>query len=210
MQCTAGVPTGGRRGISLVEVLISVAVLGLAMAPIVGIAHRSFSQIRTEKDEATAANVAGQILNQVLFEAKYDEVLANSYTSPGPPPQQILSTGAMTMTVDGTEVEWKTTITPMDSLQFIYRQFTYHPGESGGETNSIAGFSFPTFKRVSSLDTQGADDRQFNNAAQKIDKKFVGTRPAVMVEVHLELRWRPPGGTYTPYENLYVRRAKLD
>ena len=49
---------------------------------------------------------------------------------------------------------------------------------AGGETANIGGFPFPTFKRVTSLDVQGADDRQFNNPATNIDKKFAGTAPS--------------------------------
>lgn len=201
-----------KRGVSLVEVLISVAVLGLAMAPIVGIVHNSYSQIRQEKDEAAAANFAGTLLNQILFEAKFLDVVNNSYTSAAlSPPQPVLTGAEVTYMVDGTEMAYKTTVTPMSSLDFIYRQMIYHPGEGGGETNNIGGFPATVFKRVTALDTQGVDPQEFKNPPNKIDKKFAPTASdPVMCEVVLELRWRPPGGTYTPYEKLYVRRAKLE
>lgn len=201
-----------RRGVTLVEVLVSVAILGLAMAPIVGIVHRSFSDIRKEKDEATAANFAGQLLNQILFEAPYADVYNQSYTSPAPESEPIIPSGNRlgSRAVDGTELEWRVTVNRMNDLRFLYRQLTYHPGETGGETRDIAGFPLGVFQPVGSTNDQGADDRQFNNPPLKIDKKFTGSYSSVMCEVMLEIRWRPPGGTWSPYEKLYVRRAKLE
>lgn len=199
-----------RRGVTLVEVLVAVSILGLALAPVVGMFHKSFGDIRAEKDEANAAAVAGQILNQILFEAKFKDVLANSYTSPGPPSEVILPSG--NKTVDGTFVDWTVTSQPVANLKFLFRRLKYHPKDLGPEPvpaslDDVAKF----YQDLPS--PPGSGTCQFNRQAGDLDAKYkvapyLGT---VLLEVMLKIRWRPPGAaTFTKEEALYVRRAMLE
>ena len=196
-----------RRGVTLVEVLVAVAILGLALAPVVGMMHKSFSDIRSEKDEANAAAVAGQILNQILFEIPFDNIVSNSYSSPGPPAETILPSGSKT--VDGTLVSWTVDRAPMTNLKFLFRRLKYHPPDAGQEPA-------PTWPPVDAqfykapAGQVGADAYQLLSAPNQIDNKF-SSLPSVLYELKLTIGWRPPGAAAdTKKEMLYVRRAKLD
>lgn len=184
------------KGIALVEVLVSVAILGLAMAPIVGIVHRSMSQIRAEKDEATAANVAGQVLNRILFEIPYDQVRANSFTGVMPDGSE---------DIDGTHVEWKTFVNPLANLKFLYRRVKYHTSHGSAREPLI----LPTTAGALYTDSANSPPTLYNNAANEIDKKYSGA--PVMCDVKVEVKWRSPGETrFGRTETLFVRRAKLE
>ena len=201
---------GSRRAFTLVEVLISVAILGLAMAPIVGMMHKSFGDIRAEKDEATAASIAGQLLNQFLFGATYEDVLGNSSNvkDPEDSTKSIMPTG--NKTVDGTYVEWDTTVQAMtnSTLKFIYRRYKYHPPDGCG-ASGVANLADPALFYADDQNS-GSDPEQYKRPVTDVDKKYAGLA-GVMCEVELKIRWRPPGATtFTKEEKLYVRRAKLD
>lgn len=197
----------GRKGVALVEVLVSVAILGLALAPVVGMMHKSYSAIRQEKDEAQACAMAGQLLNQVLFEIPYNTVVAaGAYSNPGPPPEQIFPTG--TKTLDGTQMDWDFTVTPMP-IKFLYRRYKYHTQHSGAMEPVPASLSNPALFYADPKNSGLGDPLRYRRDAVDIDSKF-GTTP-VLCEIELKIRWRPPGATTpTKEEKLYVRRAKLD
>jgi prepilin-type N-terminal cleavage/methylation domain-containing protein len=194
-----------RKGLTLVEVLVSVAILGLALAPIVGMLHKSFGDIRAEKDEATAAGVAGQLLNQILFEAPYAQVKANGYVSAGPPSETIMPAG--NKTVDGTYVEWDTTVQPVSGLKFKFNKYKYHNKHTGAEPvpgSLTDGALFYT--------DSGSGTTTYDKQVGDVDTKYNAAPISgqVMVEVELKVRWRPPGVTATKEEKLYVRRAMLE
>lgn len=192
-----------RHGVTLVEVLISCAVLGLALAPIVGIVHKSFSDIRKEKNEATAATFAGGLLSRILAEATFEQVLANNV--PGVMP------GGTTI-VDGCDIQWETERNPMTNLRFLYRRFKYHfPEHTGTEVafGAPGGGLSPTYFMIDPAGT-GPDQFAYNNLARDVDFKFAGSNP-VLCEVRLRIHWRSPGDAAYPttWESLYVRKAKL-
>jgi prepilin-type N-terminal cleavage/methylation domain-containing protein len=181
------------RGFSLVEVLISVAVLGLAMAPIVGIINRSTRQIRDEKMEATAANFAAKKLNEILTDMAFDQELING-TKAGLNGQE---------TVDGTDVNWEATISAVAGLKFRYRKLKYHnpTGHESGETVAL----------VYEPNPRGGGD-EFNDEAKDIDAKYAGLG-TVMVDVKLFLQWKPrEDAAFDPrhQEYLFTRKAKLE
>ncbi len=195
-----------RRGLTLVEVLVSVAILGLALAPIVGMLHKSFGDIRAEKDEATAAGVAGQLLNQILFEAPYAQVKANSYTSAGPPSETIMPGG--NKTVDGTYVEWETEVQPVSNLRFKFNKYKYHNKHTGQEP--VPGSLTDT--SLFYTDT-GSGTTTYDKLVGEVDTKYNAAPISgqVMTEVEVKVRWRPPGATtFSKEEKLYVRRAMLE
>jgi type II secretory pathway pseudopilin PulG len=195
-----------RSAVTLVEVLVSVAVLGLALAPIVGIAHKSFSQIRAEKDEANAAAVAGQLCNQILFEIPYEKIIAKSYQNTSvSPPETILPEGEKT--VDGTLVHWEVDIQPVDPLRFAFRRLKYH----GTHPNAVdANVTQAQFNDSTLFYQDGAaGPTLWNKAVTDIDKKYSGD--PVMHDCKIDIKWKAPGATaWSRTETLFVRRAKLD
>lgn len=199
-----------RRAVTLVEVMVSVAILGIALTPVVGMMHKSFGDIRLEKDEANAAAVSGQILNQILFEAPFAAVNGGNYTSPGTvPPEQIIPTG--TKFVDGTEINWDITAQPVAGLKFLYYRYKYHDPAPHTASAEPAPPNL-TDTNLFYLDLPGppgSGTTTFNRDVSTIDAKYTGT--PVLLDVRLRVRWRPPGATaWTKEEALFVRRAKLD
>lgn len=182
-----------RAAITFTEILVGVAILGLAMAPVVGMIVKTFSQIRAEKSEAAASNYAGKLLNQVLFELSYGELIAKTNT----PTFKFTGTDS----VDGADLSWTVEIQEVNGITFRHKKPEYHNPNPhvGGEPAS------PIFKKW----TDSSDI--FKQTAGEIDSKFAGT--TVLCDVKLTIQWKNPGDAGFDNDRkqvLYTRKARLE
>jgi prepilin-type N-terminal cleavage/methylation domain-containing protein len=173
-----------RHGFSFVEILISTAILGLAMAPVIGMISKTFSQLRQEKTEALAANYAGKLLNQVLFEATFAEAQGMTDTPTLKFDQSDFDAE------DGCRLKWKIECSAVPNLKFEYKSPIYHPPHAGGEPGGTAF-------------------NDFNKTANDIDKKMGND---TLLDVKLTIQWRSPGEAYNEERKrvLFTRKARLE
>lgn len=188
MQRSGG-PRRSIGGITLTEIMVGVAILGLAMAPIIGMIVKTFSQIRNEKSEAIAANYAGKLLTALVFELKYDDVVNKNDTA------DFKFSG--TANLDGADLKWSVDVVPVAGLTFKYMKPEYHAPHTGGEA---AGIKFE----------QLSGSTVWNRTAGEIDSKFRNT--TVMCDVRLTIQWKSPGEAYDNERKqvLYTRKARIE
>lgn len=179
----------GIGGITLTEIMVGVAILGLAMTPIIGMIVKTFSQIRNEKSEAIAANYAGKLLTGIVFEMKYDDVVARNDSAD--------FKFNSTTNIDGCDLKWSIEIAEVNGLTFKYMKPEYHGPHTGGE---VAGIKFE----------QLGGSTVWNRTAAEIDRKFLGK--SVMCDVKLTIQWKSPGEAYDNERKqvLYTRKARIE
>lgn len=176
-------------GITLTEILVGVAILGLAMAPIIGMIVKTFSQIRAEKSEAIAANYAGKLLTAVVFELKYDDVVGKTDTA------DFKFDG--TANLDGADLKWTVDVEPVNNLTFQNMKPQYHAPHLGGEPGGTI------FVQLNGSTT-------WVRTAAEIDSKFSGQ--TVMCDVRLTIQWTSPGEVFDNERRqvLYTRKARIE
>lgn len=206
---------------TLVEVLIAASILGLAIAPVVGILTNSFRQIRNEKMEATAANFAGKLLNVMLFQMKFDEVVNFDGSKADDPQGRLDGVAEGANAIDGTALEWRTELRVVgDPLSGRGPKFWFTQADSGlhrggghpgGETVDINGAD-------TNLATDpGTSNKFFHWDLRKVDSKYINTGNSsrdipVLVDIKLTIRWKGPGEDFNEERKqmLYTRKARLE
>lgn len=185
-----------RRGVTFTEVLVATAILGLAMAPAVGALVKTFSQIQSEKSESIAAAYAGKLLNQILFELSFDEVLSKTNT----PNFKFSETSGFLL--DGCTMKWNIEVEPVSGLTFRFMRPEYHAPDPGGERGTVV------FQQ--SGDSGVTTPTRFNRTVDRIDSKFAGQQ--VLCDVRLTIEWISPGETYSPERKqvLFTRKARVE
>lgn len=179
----------GIGGITLTEIMVGVAILGLAMAPIIGMIVKTFSQIRNEKSEAIAANFAGKLLTQLMFEMKYDDVVGTNDSAD--------FKFDSTTNIDGCDLKWKVDVAPVNNLTFENMKPQYHAPHTGGEPGGTV------FVQLNGSTT-------WVRTAGEIDSKFNGQ--TVLCDVRLTIQWKSPGEAYDNERRqvLYCRKARIE
>jgi len=178
------------RGFSFVEVLIATAILAVAFVPIAGLIQQSFTQVSDQRMEAAVASYTAQVVNEWMFEKRYDVINDNC---PGVVPlgdKQLADGVVVAVTIDLWEVDPEPGGTyngnAVNRMTFEYYRIPYHPPcASAAEVND---YPVPP--------SDGALLRNKSSSAPvpytyMIDSKYQGTdAKAPLITMRFTIKWR--------------------
>lgn len=194
------------RAFTLVELLVSIAVLAVALVPMVGGIHLGVSKLREQKMEAVAATHAARLMNRILNELTFEEVFRHQDledfkfgTSGGP---------EATETIDGTTLEWNVDVASVGNtdhpLRFRYKRLRYHAPHPGGEP------AFDPQELVHNSRPVDADATVFDEPARHVRVRFSREFQGYpLLNVRLRLRWKAPGEPGFAHEEVLVTRKAM-
>ncbi len=104
-----------RRGLTLVEIMMAIGILGAIIIPVLGLLDYSNRGTREQDAEGIAANLAKEKMNQLMFVISRDNLLANAGTT-------------STENIKGNDIAWKYQVYTFSNaeLGFSVPQFKFH------------------------------------------------------------------------------------
>lgn len=131
-----------RRGFSLVEIIVAVALMAMVLVPVVGLLQHSHHQIADEKAEAAVSTFASAIFNKALFQQNYVEVVSEEGTE----------------VIYGTTIRWSLEVQKVDNLSLRYWRVKYHdPCGGGAASGSVELYDSFDEKAPSEIDVKYND-----------------------------------------------------
>ena len=122
-------------GITLVEIMIAVAILGAVIIPVVALLDYSNRGTREQDVEGIAANLAKERMNKLLFVVSRDNLISNSGT-------------VTTESIKGNDISWEYQVYQFSNSEigFTVPQFKFHDPQicsSGQEANPGGALDSP-------------------------------------------------------------------
>jgi type II secretory pathway pseudopilin PulG len=174
-------------GMTLVEIMMAVAILGAIILPIVGLLDYSNRGTREQDAEGIAANIAKEKMNQLLFELSKTNLLAGANT-------------AETEVIKGNVFQWEYTVHQWGAseLGFNIPQFRFHDpqlcaGGGGVESDHENALDAPKTMNLADVYPDAAGE-------------------TYMADISLIMKWRLPNQSAFDDRNqfqLFARRTFL-
>lgn len=131
-----------RKGFSLVEIVIAIALMAMVLVPVVSLLQHSHHQIADEKAEASVSTFASSIFNKALFQQNYVDVVSESGEE----------------VIDGTTIRWNLEVEQVSNLTLTYWRVKYHePCGSGAASGSVELYDNFEQKSPSEIDVKYDD-----------------------------------------------------
>lgn len=193
-SCTHGVRqlAFARRGVSLVEILVATLIFAFALIPVVTLTQGSVRHMQDDKAAVAAGNLAGRVLNHLLYKADFDstELAPDRNDEVNEPPSEAN---------DFVSFRYFVEIKQVQGLTFSYEKVPYHPPCPGG-----------TEARYQAPPTQAPPYVYANVPVDQLDRENAG-RPSLKT-IKLTIQWKRPGETFDDQRRvlLITRRARLE
>ena len=180
-----------RKGITLTEIMLAVAILGFIILPIFGLLNYTNRGTREQDAEGIAANLAKEEMNRLMFVISRDNLLSGAGSA------QAWSFGA-DYEVKGNKFTGEYTVFPFNNteLAFAIPAFKFHDPmgcNNGIEANAAGALEAPKTMTLAEV---------YPDSAHKCR----------LADIRLVVRWRLPSGEYNDISQLQLlaRRAFLD
>lgn len=196
--------SSARRGISLTELLVGIAVITLALVPILSHLFSGMKSTSAGNMEVNAALIGSSIFEKLLNSTSFDDVtedmrldLLSGVTD------EDGSSDNNEVKYFGTTYKLKLSVKPFDNATFNVK---FRQGRAGLFGKSDKEYADPPADAKSHM-AGGAPWSKFKVLTLPL-LKFKGSA-AHLKEIFLEVRWRDPKGLERVY-NFYTRKARIE